>query len=42
MTTWIEACPKPNEGFDYTMGNAKGAPYNPVKVEGDKMLISLA
>lgn len=43
----IIECPKHNGRFDYTTGNAKGAPCiinlkaYPVKVEGGKVLINL-
>ncbi len=43
----IIECPKHNGRFDYTTGQAKGAPVcvnlktYPVKVEGDKVLIDL-
>ena len=43
----IIECPKHNGRFDYTTGQAKGAPVcvnlktYPVKVEGDKVLVDL-
>jgi 3-phenylpropionate/trans-cinnamate dioxygenase ferredoxin subunit len=44
----IIECPKHNGRFDYTTGQAKGAPVcinlrtYPVKIEGDRVLVDLA